>query len=172
MTIIIALFSFVLILLCLFTLLVVMVQKPKGDGGMGAALGGGSMEAALGAETSSLLTKITIYAVIGFFILTFALYLGNIASKQGVVVEGEDGILSEIADDVAASETSGAPDAESALQQVLQLNAGEGEAAAEDAAAELGEQADAAAQEVEAAVEDAEAVVEDVEAAVEEGTNQ
>ena len=123
------------------------------------------MEAALGAETSSLLTKITIYAVIGFFILTFALYLGNISANQSPVLEGEDGILSEIADDVATTESTGAPDAESALQQVLQLNAEEGEAAAEDAAADLGEQADAAAQ-------DLEAVVEDAEAAVEEGTNQ
>ena len=161
MNIIIALFSFVLVLLCLFTLLVVMVQKPKGDGGMGAALGGGSMEAALGAETSSLLTRITIYAVIGFFVLTFGLYLGNIASDKDTVEEGSGSLLSEIADEAAAEETSTAPDAESALQQVLQLNEGQ----TEEAAAEAGEQADAVANELEAAAEE-------VQSDVEESTNQ
>lgn len=160
-TIIIAIFSFVLILLCLFTLLVVMVQKPKGDGGMGAALGGGSMEAALGAETSSLLTRITIYAVIGFFILTFGLYLGNIASKQGGVEESDGSILSEIADESAATDTTMSPDAASALQQVMQL----GEENADEAAAEAEEQADTAAQELQDAADN-------VEAAVEEETNQ
>ena len=155
MTILIAIFSFVLVLLCLFTLLVVMVQKPKGDGGMGAALGGGSMEAALGAETSSLLTRITIYAVIGFFVLTFALYLGNIYSKKGVTVEGTEGVLSEIAGE-AAAEGSTAQDAESALQQVLQLNQEQ-----EAAATEAGEQAEAAAQDLEAAAEEVKAEVED-----------
>ena len=63
-----------------------MVQQPKGDGGMGAALGGGSIDAAIGAERASMLTKITLYAVIGPFLLNFARSLGDIsttnASKQ------------------------------------------------------------------------------------------
>ncbi len=155
MTILIAIFSFVLVLLCLFTLLVVMVQKPKGDGGMGAALGGGSMEAALGAETSSLLTKITIYAVIGFFLLTFSLYLGNIYAKKGATEEGNESLLSEIVDETAA-DASNAPEANSALQQVLQLNEGQEEVA---------EQAEAASQ-------DLEAVAEEVQSEVEEKVNQ
>ena len=94
MNILIAIFSFVLILLCLFTILVVMVQKPKGDGGMGAALGGGSMEAALGAETGSLLTKITRTAAIAFFVLTFILYLGNIAVNKAKEEENNETLLS------------------------------------------------------------------------------
>jgi preprotein translocase subunit SecG len=142
MNIIIALSSFVLILLCLFTLLVVMVQKPKGDGGLGAALGGGSMEAALGAETGSLLTKITIYAVIGFFVLSFALYLGSIASKNGALEESGGTLLSEIAGESSDDATS-APDAASALQQVLQLS--------EETAPDASEEAADVAQEVEAA---------------------
>jgi preprotein translocase subunit SecG len=151
MTILIAIFSFVLVLLCLFTLLVVMVQKPKGDGGMGAALGGGSMEAALGAETSSLLTRITIYAVIGFFLLTFSLYLGNIYSKKGATEEENESLLSEIVDETAA-DASNAPEANSALQQVLQLNEGQEEVA---------EQAEAASQDLEAAAEEVQAEVEE-----------
>ena len=103
MNILIALLSLILILLCLFTLLVVMVQKPKGDGGMGAALGGGAMEAALGAETGSLLTKITRTAVISFFGLTFILYLINIASNKRIAAEASKNLLSEIAAESAVS---------------------------------------------------------------------
>ena len=146
MNILIALFSFVLIILCLFTLMVVMVQKPKGDGGMGAALGGGSMEAALGAETGSLLTKITIYAVIGFFVLTFALYLGNLASKKSVEAESNESLLSEIVDETAAEDsgTSGLT-TDSTLQQVIQATETE-TAPAEEVVTELPEEAAASGQ--------------------------
>lgn len=143
MNILIVIFSFILILLCLFTVLVVMVQKPKGDGGMGAALGGGSMEAALGAETSSLLTRVTIYVVIGFFVLTFMLYLGNIAVNKGVVEENNETLLSEIVEETTAEAEANAATADSALQQVLELN----QEAATDAEA-VTDEAGAAAEEV------------------------
>jgi len=77
MSIVIALLSFVLILLCLFIGLVILIQQPKGDAGMGAAIGGGAMESALGAESGNVLTKMTTYCTIGFFVLCFVLYLGN-----------------------------------------------------------------------------------------------
>lgn len=146
MNILIAIFSFILILLCLFTVLVVMVQKPKGDGGMGAALGGGSMEAALGAETSSLLTRVTIYVVIGFFVLTFMLYLGNISVTKAVVEENNETLLSEIVQETAAEAEANTAAADSALQQVLELN----QEAATDAdaiAVDVVDQAETAAEE-------------------------
>lgn len=99
-----------------------MVQKPKGDGGLGAALGGGSMEAALGAESGSLLTKITIYAVIGFFVLTFALYLGNLATKKAADAKSNESRLSGIAGEPEVGDSGTDVTAESALQQVLQVN--------------------------------------------------
>ena len=108
MEIVIAIFSFLLLLLCLFTLLLVLVQKPRADGGLGAALGGGSMEAALGAESSNVLNKITIYSVIGFFILTFALYLGNLASLEDGQSGGGEGLLGEV---LGPEEGETAPDA-------------------------------------------------------------
>jgi len=100
-----------------------MVQKPKGDGGMGAALGGGSMEAALGAETGSLLTKITRTSVISFFLLTFVLYLINIASNKRAAEEAGENLLSEIAAETAAEASSAQAAADSALQQVPGLSA-------------------------------------------------
>ena len=106
MEIAIGIFSFLLLLLCLFTLLLVLVQKPRADGGLGAALGGGSMEAALGAESSNVLNKTTIYSVIVFFILTFALYLGNLASIEDSQAGGGEGLLSGV---IEAEEGEAAP---------------------------------------------------------------
>ncbi len=54
------------------------------------------MEAALGAESSNVLNKTTIYSVIGFFILTFALYLGNLTIVEDSQATGREGLLSEV----------------------------------------------------------------------------
>ena len=88
--ILIWLFTAVLILVSVFLVLVVLAQKAKTDGGMGAALGGGATEAAFGADTGNVLTKLTINAAILFFDLTFGLYLANIyASKHKKSNEGQ-----------------------------------------------------------------------------------
>ena len=87
--ILIWLFTAVLILVSVFLVLVVLAQKAKTDGGMGAALGGGATEAAFGADTGNVLTKLTINAAILFFVLTFGLYLANIyAAKHKKATEG------------------------------------------------------------------------------------
>ena len=87
--ILIWLFTAVLILVSVFLVLVVLAQKAKTDGGMGAALGGGATEAAFGADTGNVLTKLTINAAILFFVLTFGLYLANIyAAKHKKSTEG------------------------------------------------------------------------------------
>ncbi len=78
MSLLIGVLTFVLVLTSLFLVLVVLMQRAKSDGGMGAAMGGGSMESTFGAETSSVLTKATINAAIIFFVLSFVLYLANI----------------------------------------------------------------------------------------------
>ena len=82
MSIVLGIATFFLILVALFLILVVLAQKAKSDGGMGAAMGGGVAEAAFGAETSNVLSKSTIYAAIIFFVLTFALYLGRIYERK------------------------------------------------------------------------------------------
>jgi preprotein translocase subunit SecG len=58
--------------------LVVLAQKAKSDGGMGAAMGGGTAEATFGADTGNVLSKATHYAAVIFFILSISLYLGRI----------------------------------------------------------------------------------------------
>ncbi len=76
MSILIGIATFILILISLFLILVVLAQKAKSDGGMGAAMGGGMAEAAFGAETGNVLSKATINASIAFFVLSFLVYLG------------------------------------------------------------------------------------------------
>ncbi len=78
MSILINIFTVVLLFVSGFLILVVLMQKAKSDGGMGAALGGGATEAAFGADTGNVLTNATIKAAITFFVLCFGLYLGQI----------------------------------------------------------------------------------------------
>lgn len=82
MSIILSILTVVLILVSLFLILVVLAQKAKSDGGMGAAMGGGMAEAAFGADTGNVLSSATIKAAITFFVLAFALYLGRIYERK------------------------------------------------------------------------------------------
>ncbi|HVZ63189.1 MAG TPA: preprotein translocase subunit SecG [Lacunisphaera sp.] len=91
MNLVIGILTFVLLLTSLFMVLVVLMQRAKSDGGMGSALGGGSMESTFGAETSNVLTGATIKAAIVFFVVSFILYLAHI--YQSKHHEGEEATL-------------------------------------------------------------------------------
>lgn len=81
MSLLIGIFTFVLIIVSLFLILVVLMQKAKSDGGV-AAMGGGVAESTFGAETGNVLSKATINAAIAFFIIAFGLYLGHIYQSK------------------------------------------------------------------------------------------
>ena len=85
MNILLGILTFVLIVTSVFLVLVVLMQKAKNDGGLGAAMGGGMAEAAFGADTTNVLSKATINAAILFFVLAFALYLGRIYQRTHLV---------------------------------------------------------------------------------------
>jgi preprotein translocase subunit SecG len=88
MSIVLGILTFVLILVSLFLILIVLAQKAKSDGGVGAALGGGMTEAAFGADTGNVLSGLTIKAAVAFFVLSFGLYLGHIYQrKHGTVAQ-------------------------------------------------------------------------------------
>lgn len=57
-----------LILLCGFMVLVILMQKASQGAGLGGAIGGGAAESAFGGEASNVLTKVTIYCAIIFFL--------------------------------------------------------------------------------------------------------
>jgi preprotein translocase subunit SecG len=88
MNILLGILTFVLILISIFLILVVLAQKAKSDGGMGAAMGGGMAEATFGAETSNVLSKATINAAIAFFVLSCALFLGRIYQLRHTAESG------------------------------------------------------------------------------------
>jgi preprotein translocase subunit SecG len=82
MNILLTVLTIVMIAVSIFLVFVVLMQKAKSDGGLGAAMGGGMAEAAFGADTTNVLSKATINAAITFFVLAFALYLGRVYQRN------------------------------------------------------------------------------------------
>ena len=70
--------SIALICLCAWLILLILMQKPSANAGMGAALGGGAAESAFGGEASNVLTRWTVYGIVAFFLITLFLTLGQI----------------------------------------------------------------------------------------------
>ena len=62
---------------CLLLAMVVMIQKPK-EGGLGGAIGGGMLEASLGADAGNVLIKTT--AILGAIFLINTLVLARLTS--------------------------------------------------------------------------------------------
>jgi len=71
------LLTFVLVLDCLLLILLVLIQLPKKDAGMGQAFGAGTTDALFGAGSGNALTKMTKYATAIFFLLTLSLSILN-----------------------------------------------------------------------------------------------
>ena len=71
------LLTFVLVVDCLLLILLVLVQLPKKDAGMGQAFGAGTTDALFGAGSGNALTKMTKYATAIFFLLTLSLSILN-----------------------------------------------------------------------------------------------
>jgi len=86
MSIVIGILTFILVITSLFLVMVVLMQRAKSDGGIGAAMGGGSMESTFGADTSNVLSGATVKAAIIFFVLCFGLYLAHIYQMKHVDV--------------------------------------------------------------------------------------
>ena len=78
------------VVVCLLLAMVVMVQKPK-EGGLGGAIGGGMLEASLGADAGNVLIKTT--AILGAVFLLNTLVLARLTStvhsKSLMAAEGE-----------------------------------------------------------------------------------
>jgi preprotein translocase subunit SecG len=109
MNIVLGILTFILILVSLFLILVVLAQKSKSDGGLGAAMGGDVTEATFGADTGNVLSKATINAAIAFFALSTLLFLGNIYERKHA---GDSGAaLPSIAAPAAPLPSPGAPSA-------------------------------------------------------------
>ncbi len=100
------LFTFVLILVSLFMMLVVLMQRANTNAGMGAAFGGGVADSAFGADTTNVLTRATKWSAVAFFVLSAALYLTYIAQSSSAAAEEEALTDIPVEVDTAAEEAS------------------------------------------------------------------
>src|SRR5580765_2439325 len=72
---IVAILSVFLVIACLLLILLVLIQLPKKEAGMGQAFGGGATDALFGAGSGTALTKMTKYATGIFLVLTVLLWV-------------------------------------------------------------------------------------------------
>ncbi len=69
----------ILVLNCALLILLILIQLPKKDAGAGMAFGGAAADALFGAGSGNVLTKVTKYATVVFFVL--ALFLGYLQDQ-------------------------------------------------------------------------------------------
>jgi preprotein translocase subunit SecG len=74
---VILLFTILLVIDCLLLILLVLVQLPKKEAGIGQAFGGAATDALFGAGSGNALTKMTKYATVAFLLLTMCLSILN-----------------------------------------------------------------------------------------------
>ncbi len=79
MSFITGILTFFLVVNCLLLILLVLVQLPKKDAGAGLAFGGGAADALFGAGSGNVLTKVTKWATVVFFVM--ALFLGYLQDQ-------------------------------------------------------------------------------------------
>src|SRR5258707_3313977 len=88
LSILIPILLVILVVVCLLLVLVVLMQRPRSEG-LGAAFGAGMTENIFGAQTSSVLTKATVYLGGIFFgvtlILTFLTAKQSLERRAGVL---------------------------------------------------------------------------------------
>ncbi len=107
MLIAIYILSFFLLLDCLFLGLLILMQLPKKEAGLGgAAFGGGAVDALIGAGAGNVLTKATKYSAIAFFVLIVSLSLLHSRNARRNVTDVSNQIEAQQA---AAPATATAP---------------------------------------------------------------
>ena len=104
--------SIVLVFISVVLVMLVLMQRGSANGGLGAAMGGGMAESALGADSSNVLSKWTRNVAIVFFVMVFGLYLGSLWVHERELEEAE-GALPELG---AGTEQN---DASNALLELL-----------------------------------------------------
>jgi preprotein translocase subunit SecG len=78
----IGLLTFILVMDCLFLMLLILIQLPKKEAGMGTAFGGVATDALFGAGAGNALTNMTKYAATIFFVLALVLSIVNAHRSQ------------------------------------------------------------------------------------------
>lgn len=86
MNIVIFLLSFILVLSSLFLILLVLVQLPKKEAGLGQAFGSGATDALFGPGSGNMLTKMTKWTAAIFFTLVIFIWIlqGHNVRAKGI----------------------------------------------------------------------------------------
>jgi len=73
MVFVVGVLTFLMVLDCLLLVMLVLIQLPKKEAGVGVAFGGAATDALFGAGSGNVLTKATKYMAGGFFVLALVL---------------------------------------------------------------------------------------------------
>lgn len=98
-----------LFLVCVLVVLVILMQRPSANAGMGAALGGGAAETVFGGESANVLSKMTTTLTVILFVLSFGLYLGFVAREKPTVKALDAAATAAPAAPAAAAPAAAAP---------------------------------------------------------------
>ena len=71
-----------LVFVCVLMILTILMQRPKNEG-LGAAFGGGLTDNLFGAQTTTVLTKFTVWLGMLFFVLTLLISLLQVRAISG-----------------------------------------------------------------------------------------
>ena len=91
------------VILAVLLIALILVQPSKSGGGFGSAFGGLG-ESVFGAQAMSHLSKLTVWCISIFFVLTLAsaIVAGHMQTADSSVVEGESSLMGSASDDAAA----------------------------------------------------------------------
>jgi len=114
------------VILAVLLIALILVQPSKSGGGFGSAFGGLG-ESVFGAQAMSHLSKLTVWCISIFFILTLAsaIIAGHMKTADTSVVEEESSIALGASDDTAASNAVEAPAASETAAATEEKPAGE-----------------------------------------------
>jgi protein translocase SecG subunit len=126
MTWIVGILTAILVLDCLFLILLILVQLPKKEAGIGQAFGASATDALFGAGSGTALTKVTKYATGVFLAITFLLAIFNANATKTRTRSFEENLkqakLPAEEATVPAAATKAAPPATSTVAAVVATN--------------------------------------------------
>jgi preprotein translocase subunit SecG len=88
MSILIGILTVIEVIVCLFLILIILMQRPRQEG-LGAAFGGGVTDQMFGAQTTNVLQKFTGYLAAALFILTLVLAVLTTKVQRAKMADGK-----------------------------------------------------------------------------------
>lgn len=98
------------VILAVLLIALILVQPSKSGGGFGSAFGGLG-ESVFGAQAMSHLSKLTVWCISIFFVLTLAsaIVAGHMQTADSSVVEAESSLMGSVSDDADAAKADAEP---------------------------------------------------------------